>query len=77
MTPMQAIKAKCLDCTCGQREEIKLCPIKNCPLYDFRLGNNPNRKQREYTEEQKQALKERGRKMAEARKKKREEQNGL
>lgn len=74
MTPVQAIKAKCLDCTCGQREEVKLCPITDCPLYAFRLGNNPNRKQREYTEEQKAVLKERGKRLAEARKKKKEEQ---
>ena len=72
MTAMQAIKEKCLDCTCGQREEVKQCPITDCPLYGFRLGKNMNRKPREYTEEQKAELKERGRRMAEARKKKKE-----
>lgn len=31
-----AIAAKCFDCTCGQRDEIKLCPITDCSLYNFR-----------------------------------------
>ena len=77
MTAMKAIRAKCLDCTCGQKEEIKLCPIVDCPLYEFRLGKNPNYKKKELTEEQKQMYAERAKKMQEARKKKKEEQNGL
>ena len=32
----RAIKAKCLDCTCWQPEEIKNCPAINCPLYKHR-----------------------------------------
>lgn len=56
MTPMQAIKAKCLDCNCGQVKEIKLCTETNCPLHAFRLGKNPNRKAREYTPEEKAKL---------------------
>ena len=31
-----AIRAKCWDCACGQKEEIKLCPITDCSLYNFR-----------------------------------------
>lgn len=69
MTPMQAIRAKCLDCTCNQRQEVTACPMTDCPLYEFRLGKNPNYKPREYTEEQLKALKERGRKLGESRKK--------
>ena len=69
---MQAIKAKCLDCTCGQKSEVKECPITDCPLYDFRLGKSPNRKPKVLTEEQREAYRERARKMAEARKKKKE-----
>lgn len=59
LTPMKAIRAKCLDCMCDSAQEVKLCPIVNCPLYEFRLGHNPNIKPREMTEEQKQALRER------------------
>lgn len=45
MTPVQAIRAKCLDCCAGQPGEVKLCPMEDkCTLYPFRLGRNPNRK---------------------------------
>lgn len=56
LTPIKAIKEKCLDCCCGQREEVKMCPVKTCPLYDFRLGKNPKRK-RNLTDEQREAAK--------------------
>ena len=69
MTPMKAIRAKCLDCCGGQYTEVKQCPCTNCPLYDFRLGKNPNRKPRNLTEEQREALRERARKAQAARKK--------
>lgn len=70
MTPMKTIRAKCLDCCGGQYSEVKMCPCTNCPLYDFRLGKNPNRKPRNLTEEQREALRERARKAQAARKKK-------
>ena len=44
LTPMKAIRAKCLDCCCGIAQEVKLCPITDCPLYPYRMGHNPNRK---------------------------------
>lgn len=58
MTPIKAIKAKCLDCCCGQREEVRECPAKTCPLWQFRLGKNPNRA-RNMTDEQRKAAAER------------------
>lgn len=70
MTPMKAIRTKCLDCCAGQYSEVKMCPCTTCPLYDFRLGKNPNRKPRNLTEEQREALRERARKAQAARKKK-------
>ena len=42
-TPLKAIRLKCLDCCCGSAHEVKMCPVKNCPLHLFRLGKNPNR----------------------------------
>ena len=54
MTPIKAIKSKCLDCCCGDRGEVKLCPVKDCPLWAFRLGKNPNRS-RNMSEEQRKA----------------------
>ena len=65
-TPIKAIRAKCMDCCYDQRDEVKLCPAKDCPLWPFRLGKNPNRV-RNLTDEQKQAAKERLAKAREAR----------
>lgn len=59
LTPMKAIRAKCLDCMCGQANEVKLCPSEDCSLYPYRLGKNPNIKPRELSEEQKAVLRER------------------
>lgn len=56
MNPLKAIRAKCLDCCCGQVNEVKECPCTDCPLYPFREGRNPFRKKRELTEEEKAAL---------------------
>ena len=44
LTPLKAIRQNCLDCSNRSAKEIKLCPIKDCPLYQFRFGKNPNRK---------------------------------
>lgn len=41
LTPLKAIRAKCLDCSCGQRQEVRCCPIKSCPLYEYRMGKRP------------------------------------
>lgn len=38
LTPMQSIKAKCLECCCGQRKEVVLCPTTACPLWYKRTG---------------------------------------
>lgn len=44
LTPMKAIRAKCLDCCCGQAKEVRLCPMTDCPLHPYRMGKNPTRK---------------------------------
>jgi len=54
--PVKAIRAKCLDCSCGQVKEVELCPITDCALYPFRFGKNPYRKER--TEAQRQIARE-------------------
>lgn len=41
MTPMKAIRAKCLDCMCGSAHEVRLCPCVKCPLYAYRFGKRP------------------------------------
>ena len=44
LTPIRAIRAKCIDCMAGQIAEVRLCPCRNCPLYPYRMGHNPARK---------------------------------
>ncbi len=41
LTPIKAIRAKCLDCCGGQAKEVRLCPCENCPLYPYRMGHRP------------------------------------
>lgn len=43
LTPIKAIRAKCLDCSCWQPSEVRNCTAVDCPLHPFRLGKNPNR----------------------------------
>ena len=63
ITPMKAIRQKCLDCSCGSNEEVKNCLAKKCPLYQFRFGykldENGNRRKRDLTDEQRQEMAER------------------
>ena len=64
LTTLKAIRAKCLDCCCGSFNEVKACPCDGvngelCPLYQYRLGRNPNRRGRSYTEEERQAIADR------------------
>ena len=62
-SPLKAIKCFCVDCMGGHSIYVKDCTSINCPLYNFRMGKNPYL----YTEEQRQAMAERMRKMVEAR----------
>ena len=43
LTPLKAIRAKCLDCCCQQASEVRACTVTECPLYPYRMGRNPNR----------------------------------
>ena len=42
-TPIRAIRKKCMDCTCNQPKEIRLCTIIDCPLYPYRFGHRPDK----------------------------------
>jgi hypothetical protein len=46
MSPMQAIRRKCLDCSGGQIVEVKLCEAVTCSLWPFRAGRHPYTKTR-------------------------------
>src|SRR5689334_11994705 len=56
MSPMAAIRAKCLDCA-GTSDEVRRCVAMTCPSWPFRTGKNPWR-------EISQARREAGRRLA-------------
>lgn len=39
-SPLDAIRAKCLDCV-GEISEIRKCVSYKCPLWHLRMGKNP------------------------------------
>jgi len=41
LTPIAAIRQKCLDCMAGQFNEVRACPIVKCSLWYHRLGIRP------------------------------------
>ena len=63
MSPLQAIRKKCLDCSNGSAHEVKHCPITKCPLYEFRFGKTGRKSN--MTDEQKAAFAERMKKYRE------------
>ena len=44
LTPIKAIRAKCLDCCCGVSSEVRRCPIEGCSLWPYRMGKRPQSK---------------------------------
>ena len=44
LTPIKAIRAKCLDCMGGSPKRVKECEGGGCPLHVYRFGKNPKRK---------------------------------
>lgn len=40
-SPLTAIRKNCVICSGGSSEEVRLCPITDCPLYKFRFGKMP------------------------------------
>lgn len=44
MTPLKAIRAKCIDCSGGSVYEPAHCTVTHCPLYPYRDGHDPDRK---------------------------------
>ena len=41
LTPMKAIRKKCLECCCGQIKEVRECNMKSCALHAYRSGHRP------------------------------------
>ena len=66
MSPLRAIRAHCLDCCAGSAQEVAKCMALRCPSWPFRMGSNPYREPP--SAEERQAMQERGRRLAEANK---------
>jgi len=41
MTPLQAIRKKCVDCSGDKPREVKQCNANSCPLHPYRHGKRP------------------------------------
>lgn len=67
-SPQKAIVNFCVSCMGYHKSWVKECTATDCPLYEFRLGKNPYRKVREYSEEELNNLKDRAKKARESRK---------
>ena len=38
LAPLKSVRKYCLWCMNEQSSEVKLCPSKDCPLFEFRFG---------------------------------------
>jgi hypothetical protein len=66
MSPLKALRARCLDCSDGSAQEVAKCMQLRCPSWPFRVGKNRHRKRP--SGERRQAMQERGRRLAKANK---------
>ena len=41
ISPMKALRLRCLDCCADQPSEVRLCTAVKCPSWPFRMGTNP------------------------------------
>jgi hypothetical protein len=55
-TPMEVIRAKCLDCCAGSAQEVRYCVAVDCPSWPYRTGSKPFRPP--MSEDRKAALRE-------------------
>ena len=44
ISPLRALRLKCLDCCNGSSQEVRLCTAVDCPSWPFRMGRNPYRR---------------------------------
>lgn len=54
LTPMKAIRKKCVECSGGSAQEVRMCTVETCPLYRYRSGHRP--KDEEIIEEEDKIL---------------------
>src|SRR6476659_10239704 len=53
---LEAIRAKCLDCCCGNDAEVRRCGDVTCANWPYRMNANPFRAKRHLTETRRAAL---------------------
>ena len=41
VSPLRALRMKCLDCCNDSAQEVRLCTAVDCPSWPFRMGKNP------------------------------------
>jgi hypothetical protein len=41
VSPLRALRLKCLDCCNDSAQEVRLCTAVDCPSWPFRMGSNP------------------------------------
>jgi len=63
MNPWKIIRKRCLYCA-GTYKEVEQCSSPGCPLWPYRFGYDPNKKPRQISEEQREALRTRMRRIA-------------
>lgn len=59
LSPLKAIREKCIDCCAGSAYEVRRCTAVKCANWPFRMGKNPWRDKRRLTDEQRAAVAER------------------
>jgi len=76
---VKMIKAFCLECSGGEKGEVRLCTVKRCKLYSLRMGNQTPESEGVVVETQAKTKKplsdEHKAKLAEGRKKSKEAKN--
>ena len=41
LTPLKAMRKKCIECCGGSYKEVKLCTDQDCTLHRYRFGKRP------------------------------------
>ena len=41
MSPLKALRLRCIDCCAGSAQEVRLCTAVECPAWPFRMDKNP------------------------------------
>jgi hypothetical protein len=41
ISPLKALRARCIDCKGGELSEVRRCAHLDCPAWPYRMGTNP------------------------------------